>query len=195
MRPERTRKTRTKHKRLFVQERDEHQKRNFLLGSTERFAAQPATNLANIRSCPTGVVHYEPMFVQKEKKNSRAAARAADALDLMIEFVTLGEYGLEYPEHVHGDSRRNTTHDQLMSAHQPSQQRHGTQPQRHRHGRRPCRPGRTRVDLPGFADRPGHEVPGVQPGRRHRAQGKSQNRPTSALPEALRPPRIRIEAA
>jgi hypothetical protein len=25
-------------------------------------------------------------------------ARAADALDLMIEFVTLGEYGLEYPQ-------------------------------------------------------------------------------------------------
>jgi hypothetical protein len=25
-------------------------------------------------------------------------ARAADALDLMIEFATLGEYGLEYPE-------------------------------------------------------------------------------------------------
>lgn len=119
------------------------------------------------------------MFVQKENKNSRAAARAADALDLMIEFVTLGEYGLEYPEPVR----------------ESSQHRNGNQSQRHRHGRRPCRPGRTRVGLPGFADRPGHEVPGVQPGRRHRAQAKPANRPTAALPEALRPPRIRLEAA
>ncbi len=113
----------------------------------------------------------------------------------MIEFVTLGEYGLEYPEPVSESSRRSTTHNHPMSAAGSGQHRQGGQPQRHRHGRRPCRPGRTRVDLPGFADRPGHEVPGVQPGRRHRAQANPQNRPTTALPEALRPPRIRLEAS
>jgi hypothetical protein len=81
--------------------------------------------------------------------------------------------------------------------------RHGAGSQKHRHGRRPCRPGRTRVDLPGWGDRPGHEVPGVQPARRHKAANHPatpsrehrRNRPTSALPEALRPPRIRLEAA
>jgi hypothetical protein len=139
------------------------------------------------------------MFVQKEKKSSRVAARAADAIDLMLEFVTLGEYGLEYPETVHSASRKTTIPDIRMT--RSADHRHGTGPQRHRHGTRPCRPGRTRTNLPGWGERPGHEIPGVQPGRRHRAQGTTQpsgkprNRPTSALPEALRPPRIRIEAA
>ena len=150
------------------------------------------------------------MFVHKEKKSSRVATRAADALDLMIEFATLGEYGLEYPEPARESSRRNTTPDFRMelprtaatrAAH--SAHRHGASPQKHRHGRRPCQPGRSRTTLPGWGDRPGPEVPGVQPGRRHKAEAgpvresrKSQrNRPTTALPEALRPPRIRLEAA
>jgi hypothetical protein len=34
------------------------------------------------------------MFVQMKK----IPAKAADTLDLIIEFATLGEYGLEYPE-------------------------------------------------------------------------------------------------
>ena len=159
-------------------------------------------------SCPDEAVNYEPMFVQKEKKSSRVAARAADAIDLMIEFATLGEYGLEYPEPVRESSRRNTTPD-IRSGDQTrpesiaSGHRHGAGPQKHRHSRRPCRPGRTRVDLPGWGDRPAHEIPGVQPARRHKAEATSvresrtsrRNRPTTALPEALRPPRIRLEAA
>lgn len=139
------------------------------------------------------------MFVQKEKKSSRVAARAADAIDLMIEFATLGEYGLEYPEPVRSASRKTSTPDFRLSG--TEAHRHGAGPQKHRHGRRPCRPGRTRVDLPGWTERPGHEMPGVQPGRRHKAEatdhrrGKERNRPSSALPEVLRPPRIRLEAA
>lgn len=184
---------------MFVHEPPMGAKRKFALGSTKGFPGQPARNLANTRSCPDGGLDYEPMFVQKEKKSSRVAARAADAIDLMIEFATLGEYGLEYPEPVRSASRKTTTPDIRMS--QAESHRHGVGPQRHRHGRRPCRPGRTRVDLPGWGERPGHEVPGVQPDRRHKARGtshisgKSRNRPTSALPEALRPPRIRLEAA
>jgi hypothetical protein len=35
-------------------------------------------------------------------------ARAADVLDLMIEFATLGEYGLEYPESADAISEQPT---------------------------------------------------------------------------------------
>lgn len=198
MRGERSRKIRTKNKRLFVHVRAKVSKAEFAVGSIAAFAAPGAMDLANICSCPTGVLNYEPMFVQKENKSSRVAARAADAIDLMIEFATLGEYGLEYPEPVQESSRRTTTPDIRMAR---ETHRHGAGPQRHRHGRRPCRPGRTRVDLPGWSERPGHEVPGVQPGRRHKAEarvfqpGKERNRPSSALPEVLRPPRIRLEVA
>lgn len=137
------------------------------------------------------------MFVQKEKMSSRAAARAADALDLIIEFATLGEYGLEYPEPARSRGRKSTPDIQIeLAGH-----RHGEHPREHRQGRRPCRPGRIRVDLPGWGERPGREVPGVQPGRRHKAaagqehaEGPERHLPTSALPAALRPPRIRFEA-
>lgn len=143
------------------------------------------------------------MFVQKEKKSSRAAARAADALDLVIEFATLGEYGLEYPEPVETGTRRKSTPEIVAADADAHRSGRGAGPQRHRHGRRPCRPGRTRVDLPGWGDRPGHEFPGAQPGRRHKAEARAatvsrktrRNRPTSALPEALRPPRILLEVA
>jgi len=150
------------------------------------------------------------MFVQKEKKSSRAATRAADAIDLVIEFATLGEYGLEYPEPVRESSRSPFTPDFAEAIARFSDQAsggRGADPQRHRQGRRPCRPGRTRVDLPGWSERPGHQVPGVQPGRRHRAEARAEarpltesrksfrNRPTTALPEALRPPRIQLKAA
>lgn len=212
------RKIRTKSERLFVHGEQLCCKSEIALGSVPDFAHLNAQNLANICSCPTGGLHYEPMFVQKEKKSSRVAARAADAIDLMIEFATLGEYGLEYPEPVRSTSRRKSTPHTPMNQAEGNDgphhhgggesasttgHRHGAGPQRHRHGRRPCRPGRTRVDLPGWSERPGHEVPGVQPGRRHKAEVRSiteprkhqRNRPTSALPEALRPPRIRLEAA
>jgi len=187
-----SRKIRTEGKRLFVHPSRNGQIQGIALGSRSSFPGQTAQNLANTCSCPEDPLNYEPMFVQKEKKSSRVTARAADAIDLMIEFATLGEYGLEYPEPVRESSRRKTTPDIRMDR---EEHRHGAGPQRHRHGRRPCRPGRTRVDLPGWGERPRHEVPGVQPDRRHKAQGKLRNRPTAALPEALRPPRIRLEAA
>lgn len=38
------------------------------------------------------------MFASIETFRARAAIRAADLIDLAIEFATLGEYGLEYPE-------------------------------------------------------------------------------------------------
>lgn len=187
--------------------------KRFAFGSVPDFAEPDARDFANTCSCPTGPLHYEPMFASKDRKSSRVATRAADALDLVIEFATLGEYGLEYPEPVRSASRKSTTPDIRLD--QSGDHRHGAAPQRHRHGRRPCRPGRTRVNLPGFGDRPAHEVPGVQPARRHKAattgstrpsggdadrtpasrRGKLRNRPTSALPEVLRPPRIRFEAA
>jgi hypothetical protein len=53
-----------------------------------------ARGLANTCSCPNGRVQYEPMFVHMK----RLPAKTADAIDLIIEFSTLGEYGLEYPE-------------------------------------------------------------------------------------------------
>lgn len=182
MSPGRSRKMRTKDKRMFAPLTRSTSNSAFALGSVPAFPGTCARDLANIRSCPTGYVHYEPMFVQKEKKSSRVMTRAADAVDLIIEFATLGEYGLEYPEPVRSGSRRMNR----SSGHGEGRADRGTG-QRHRHGRRPCRPGRTRVDLPGWGDRPGHEIPGTQPGRRHRA--------TSALPEALCPPRIRLEVA
>lgn len=48
-------------------------------------------------------VHYEPMFVHMKK----IPTKAADALDLMIEFSTLGEYGLEYPQAGPDEDPRN----------------------------------------------------------------------------------------
>lgn len=50
------------------------------------------------RCRPTAALQYEPMFASKR----RATDTAADLIDLVIEFTTLGEYGLEYPEEVAG---------------------------------------------------------------------------------------------
>lgn len=47
-------------------------------------------------------VQYEPMFVHMKK----LPAKTADVLDLIIEFATLGEYGLEYPDRPAGQSPR-----------------------------------------------------------------------------------------
>jgi hypothetical protein len=44
-------------------------------------------------------------------------ARAADVLDLMIEFATLGEYGLEYPEEAHPVIGKHTTCSGNRGAH------------------------------------------------------------------------------
>jgi hypothetical protein len=53
-----------------------------------------ATNLAYICSCPTASIDYEPMFASLKT----VTTQIADAFDLVIEFSTLGEYGLEYPD-------------------------------------------------------------------------------------------------
>jgi hypothetical protein len=59
------------------------------------------------------------MFVHMKK----IPAKTADALDLIIEFATLGEYGLEYPERDHrtvtgpcDESRRHIVVDRNRSA-------------------------------------------------------------------------------
>lgn len=46
------------------------------------------------------------MFASLQSLQARAAFRAADLIDLVIELATLGEYGLEYPDPVAADSRR-----------------------------------------------------------------------------------------
>lgn len=99
------------------------------------------------------------MFVQMKK----ITAKAADALDLAIEFSTLGEYGLEYPES---------------------------------EGTAPCRPGRRR-SRPAPVKTP--PPPRIRPLPRSRSHHK---RPTSCpptqatrLPEALMPPRIKLDLA
>jgi len=193
---ERPRKLRQKDKRLFACGKRQTPGSYLAFGSTSGFPMSDARNLANIRSHPTRSLNYEPMFVQKREKRSRAAARAADLMDLMIEFATLGEYGLEYPEPVRETSRRISTPDPRLDL-AGNTGRRATGPEKHRHGHRPCRPGRSRTDLPGWSGRPAHNVPDAQPGRRHKALADldkpSRHRPTEALPEALRPPRIRLQ--
>ncbi len=54
----------------------------------------PGTNCKNacrIRKASEGVPRFEPMFDSK----TNLTARLADAVDLLIDFATLGEYGLE----------------------------------------------------------------------------------------------------
>lgn len=181
-----------KSKRLFVHRSPWPPAPPVASGSVSHLEALVARNVANTRSCPTDLLHYEPMFAWKENKSSRAAARAADALDLMIEFATLGEYGLEYPEPVRSGSRKTTTPEFRLASAGSDRPSERTGAQKHRQRRRPCRPGRTRVDLPGWGERQGQEIPGVQPDRRHRTGATHRHHPTSALPDALRPPRIRL---
>lgn len=44
-----------------------------------------------MRSRPEGLLDYEPMFDSKQT----LTGRLTDAVDLLIDFATLGEYGLE----------------------------------------------------------------------------------------------------
>lgn len=104
------------------------------------------------------------MFVQIKD----ITAKAADALDLVIEFSTLGEYGLEYPETM------------ATTAEPPA----------------PCKPGRLRPG--GLKMRP--PVKATPPPRtRTVTKGRPERRRTCAtqtatsLPEALLPPRIRLD--
>ncbi|MBK5233029.1 MAG: hypothetical protein JJE13_08630 [Thermoleophilia bacterium] len=86
-------------------------------------------------------------------------AKAADALDLMIEFSTLGEYGLEYPD---------------------------------AGGTAPCRPGRPRTK-PVTKQTP---PPRVRPAKGRSSHKRPTTCPTTQatrLPEALMPPRIKLD--
>ncbi len=56
-----------------------------------RFRRLPATRVAVSRCRPRTGVPYEPMFDSKQTLTNRLA----DAADLLIDFATLGEYGLE----------------------------------------------------------------------------------------------------
>ena len=135
---------------------------------------------------------YEHMFSSLK----HITDKAADALDLAIELVTLGEYGLEYPEPVR--SGKCKTIAPVVTMH-----RSGVGRQEHRNSPSSCHPGRSRVELPGWGEHPGHEIPGALPDRRHKATGhtnahlatghRHRHRPTAALPGVLRPPRIRLE--
>ena len=102
------------------------------------------------------------MFVHMKK----IPAKAADALDLMIEFATLGEYGLEYPD-------------------LPVEARAGTAP---------CAPVRTRTRRSTRIERPvrTHTRPAVTKPARSRRGVCSDARATT-LPDALMPPRIKLE--
>lgn len=102
------------------------------------------------------------MFVHMKK----IPAKAADALDLMIEFATLGEYGLEYPELPVNASTEA-----------------------------PCAPGRARTRPSTRIERPvrtrTRPATVTRPTRQRR--GKCDGTRATKLPEALMPPRIRLE--
>jgi hypothetical protein len=51
----------------------------------------PASPVAKSRCRPRGCLDYEPMFDSKQTLTTRLE----DAADLVIDFATLGEYGLE----------------------------------------------------------------------------------------------------
>jgi len=127
------------------------------------FVETYARELANTRSCPEAPVHYEPMFVHMKK----IPAKAADALDLMIELATLGEYGLEYPE-LPVEARTTA----------------------------PCGPGpvRTRTRTSTRIERPVriHTRPAVTKPARSR-RGVCGDKRATTLPEALMPPRIKLD--
>jgi len=100
------------------------------------------------------------MFVHMKK----IPAKVADALDLMIEFATLGEYGLEYPD---------TPEHKMSEA--------------------PCQPGRSRVKPSTRTERPlRHRPADIQRPARGR-RGTCESGPATGLPEALMPPRIRLD--
>ena len=102
------------------------------------------------------------MFVQMKK----IPAKAADALDLMIEFATLGEYGLEYP-------------DSMVAASTAA----------------PCAPGREHNRPSTRIERPVRRHTRPQTVRRpvRSRRGKCAETRMTTLPEALLPPRIRLE--
>lgn len=148
------------------------------------FPGASASDPAEISFHPEPSLPYEPMFVSM----SKITARAADAADLMIEFATLGEYGLEYVE-----QGRNGQDEHHVSRDCESRKRSGAgiQPSVRTKGRRsvprdPTAPVGRRPVRNG-SDRPGHP-----PSNRGRRDAASPPGRSSELPEALRPPRIEL---
>lgn len=148
-----------------------------LLGSATGFPTISATNPANTRSCPTGLVHYEPMFVQMKQ----IPVRAADMIDLAIEFSTLGEYGLEYPEETTPGPCRGT-----LPACEQADHQSGSTLRESRTGKRPARSSRPRVRT---GDPKTARTRYTHAGTSMRSSRPAAN---SGLPEALRPPRIEL---
>jgi hypothetical protein len=119
------------------------------------------------------------MFVYIEK----LTARAADAADLLIEFATLGEYGLEYVEAK--ESRDRDHHSRTLSC----EGRSHVRSERDSGANRETRRGRERRPTGSEAG------PSRRSHRKGRDSGDARNRealPASKLPEALRPPRIEL---
>jgi hypothetical protein len=114
------------------------------------------------------------MFVQMKQ----IPARAADMFDLAIEFSTLGEYGLEYPEEAAPGSCRRT-----IPACRQANRDQGAADGGRRARTRSLRgsPRRLRAGKSGIA-------------RTHSGTPVQSGRPVagSGLPEALRPPRIEL---
>ncbi|MGB0119480.1 MAG: hypothetical protein WBP55_00845 [Solirubrobacterales bacterium] len=100
------------------------------------------------------------MFVSLRK----IPAKAADALDLMIEFATLGEYGLEYPD----------------------------VPQ-HRMVESTCQPGRSRSKPSTRTERVRRHQPAETKRPERGRRGNCRAAQSTTLPEALLPPRIRLD--
>ena len=143
-------------------------------GSATNFPGVPARGLANTCSCPTGPVQYEPMFVHMKK----LSAKTADALDLIIEFTTLGEYGLEYPDSPDSaPSRRGVTQDCGTGDVRP----------RSEQGQIASRPRRSERNL----EKERRTTKGSG-GNLKDARTRDRQVASSALPEALRPPRIEL---
>ncbi len=134
------------------------------------------------------------MFASTVNFRTRAATRAANTIDLLIELATLGEYGLEYPDTPAGDAARQDAKRQL---------------ERHRAimaGNDPDPLAPDAVDASDVAACPGSgrnhrnapSLPAASP-RRNPAKASDRpcgspdhRRPTSQLPAALHPPRIRF---
>jgi len=109
------------------------------------------------------------MFVHMKK----LSAHSADALDLIIEFATLGEYGLECPG-PDSVTRANPCHEG-----------------RHRTGATPIR--RTRVVESGLSTPPDAKpFSETVSRRRERASQTACSTESSDFASALRPPRIKL---
>lgn len=143
------------------------------------FPSAHAKLLARIPFRPEPSLPYEPMFVYIEKMT----ARAADAADLLIEFATLGEYGLEYLEEKESLDRGLPSRTLACEGRSP------TRSERDSGANRETRRGRERRPT-GSEARPSRRS--HRKGRNSGEPGSREAIPTSKLPEALRPPRIEL---